>query len=252
MLSSRWRQRVLATGAALALVLGLTSWPLPGRVGDESAAALPDGPYVCGPNDVNRRPLTLSSGGGTIRPCLSGVDLQVTIPDNTSNVRYAINKIRSVDTNNLVDANGTVMTDLVHISFDSFVIGQNTSGAAVPVSGVTLATTNGNGYTLNLSPDAGVTLGGPGVTTDLWVTEDSWVRVNDNMLGLGCLVLTISGNPCKLTVGTFSSLSWLLNGSSYNGYGMELHVKYLVTYKTGGGVPTGSSVQLPNTSMAIS
>jgi hypothetical protein len=226
-------------GAICVLVGAWVLWPQSGRPGDVAWAA-----WQCGAGDAYRATLTLYGGAGTLKPCVAGVTMNLTVPDNTSDVRYRIEKVRVVDTFDLPYANGTTGTGLVHIAFESFTI-------ANTVSGVALTSTDGPGYTLGIQPDHQMVIGGVGVNTDLWVTSDSWIRIDDNMAGFGCFLIAFAVNPCKVTVGAFSSLSWLLDGSSYNGYGMHLDIKFLATYRADGGATTGS-IQLPDTTVTVS
>ncbi|HSV38954.1 MAG TPA: hypothetical protein VLI04_09360 [Nocardioidaceae bacterium] len=226
MTGNRRRQRVLVLFALVALLVASTI-TTGGR--DEPAHAA----GACGPNDAYRSTLQLYGGAGTLRPCLSKVNINVGIPQSGQSHFFDIQKIRIIEDNvTLRYADGSTESNLKHITFESFNVRDN----------MTL-TVDGPGYDVRMAPDAAAVIGGEGVNTDLWVTGDSFVTVSSIILFFG-LCTTASVN-------LFSNLSWLLNGSSWTGCGMNLDVRFMAVYR-----PTGSTtglfpIKLPNTTISV-
>lgn len=222
-------QRLLVLVALFALALAVTITPTPG--GDVARAA-----GSCGPGDAYRETLTLYGGAGTMHPCLSRVNLNLTITQSSSvDWNYYISKIRVVEGNtSLTFADGTTETNLVHITFESFRIDEKATMTVAPASGPS--------YRLTMKPDSGAVIGGDAVNTDLWVTRDSYV----------VLPVTLGFCGASTSVGTFAALDWLLNGSSWNGCSMSLDIRYLTVYKPVGTTTGSFPVRLPNTTITVS
>ena len=225
-LGHRGRQRILVLFSLVALLVGATITS-GGR--DEPAHAA----GACGPNDAYRNTLQLYNGAGTLHPCLSKVTIRVTIPQSGQSHFFDIQKIRILEDDvTLRYADGTTESGLKHITFESFNVRDN----------MTL-TVDGPSYDVKMMPDSAATIGGTGVNTDLWVTGDSFVTVSNILLFFG-LCTTASVN-------LFSSLSWLLNGSSWTGCGMDLNVRYMALYRPTGSTTGAFPVKLPNTTIVM-
>lgn len=242
---NRARQRLLV-GAALLLVLGALSWwPDAGR---ESAHAV----QACGPSDTYRASLT-TENGRTFRPCLSKVDLRIQVPHRSYTCgifftcyeeRWRIEGIsRSSGRQRVVFADGT-FEDLYRLTFRSFTVANNLTMSTGQVPGGPVP-----GYGLTLKPDSSAKLGGIGsagavVYTDMWVTGDSLVRFNFNILGIG--YTCASDNR----VDELGIASWLT--VSVSGCGMDLHARYVVTTAETGDLAGQYSVKLPATRVTVS
>ncbi|HET7736750.1 MAG TPA: hypothetical protein VFK52_12290 [Nocardioidaceae bacterium] len=220
------RQRVVVLLSLVALLVAATI-TTGGR--DELAHAA----GACGPNDAYRNTLQLYNGAGTVRPCLSKVTINVRIPQSGQSHFFDIQKIRIIEDNvTLRYADGTTESGLKHITFESFNVRDN----------MTL-TVDGAGYDVKMTPDTAATIGGTGVNTDLWVTGDSFVTVSSILLFFGICTTA--------SVNLFSSLSWLLNGSSWTGCGMNLDVRYMALYRPTGSTTGSFPVRLPNTTIVM-
>jgi hypothetical protein len=235
-------ERMVVVGALLTLLAA-------GLVGfSTSTAAVTDGRPDCGPGDANRNTITLVDGS-TVRPCLSGATLKVYVKPTYSGLfgfedsgKYFIDTIRVTSgTTSLKYVDGSTDTDLARIRFDSFSIYKDATltGHNNGVQNQVTPLSSMPPYTVKLTPASNAVFGGDGVTTELWVTKSSWV----DLVFLGACV--------HASVDTFVSLSWLLNGSSWNGCAMDLDVRYMITYVNGGSTTGKYPIQLPNTNLAV-
>lgn len=232
--------------SAILLVIGALSWwPDKGR---ESAHAV----QACGPSDGWRASLT-TQNGRTFRPCLSKVDLRIQVPyrSYTCNLfftcydeRWRIEGIsRSSGTQRVVFADGS-SEDLYRLTFRSFTVANNLTMSTAQVPGGPAP-----GYGLSLKPDSSAKLGGVGsngatVYTDMWVTGDSLVRFNFNILGIGYTC----GSDNR--VDGLGIASWIT--VSVSGCGMDLHARYIVTTAETGDLAGQYSVKLPSTKLTVS
>lgn len=234
------RQRAVVIASVLAVVLALAWWP-DGR-GEPAHAVQP-----CGAGDVNRATLTTAQGR-TFRPCLAKVKLRISIPlTRTSSLgcgpfflqpcyagKWRISSVsRSSGTQTVKYADGT-SEQLYRLTFQQFRIYKD----------VTFATLGAPGYTLTMQPDLDAKVGGTGsdgstVYTDLWVTGDSSIALDFNLLGIG---YTCHGPAAVKDLGI---ASWLT--VSTDGCGMTLDAAYLVTTAGTGDLQGAYSVNLPNT-----
>lgn len=239
---SRRGQRLLVLAALVVLVSAWALWPQPDRPGDRAHAV-----QQCGAGDANRATLTTSQGR-TFRPCLSGVKLRISIPrTQTSSFgcgpfflqpcyegKWRISSVnRSSGTQTVRYADGTE-EQLYRVTFQQFQIHKD----------VTFSTLNGSGYALELKPDIGAKVGGTGsdgstVYTDLWVTGDSSIALDFNLLGIG---YTCHGPALVRDLGVASFLT-----VSSDGCGLTLDAAYIVTTAGTGNLQGFYSVNLPNT-----
>lgn len=214
-------QRALVFGALLSLLFAL------GYVRDDGAdahaAQLP-----CGPNDSYRQTLNLYDGS-QVRPCISGVDLQLNIVRGLFATPFRINKIRIVDGPvSLTMADGSTRGGLYHITFESFLIDDRAQlKADAPL------------YDLTLTPDAASTVGGQGVNVDLWVTGSSRIEVR---------VLLCFG----FSVDTLSGLANILNGSSWSGCSLDLDIVFGTVYRPAGSSTGTFPLRMPDTNIQVS
>ncbi len=242
---NRSRQRLLVFAAVLTVVSALAWWPDTPR---EAAHAV----QACGAGDANRASLT-TENGRSLRPCLSKVDLRITVPPRSYTCgfiftcwdeRWRIEGIsRSSGTHRVVYADGTA-EDLYRLTFRQFTVANNLTMATAQVPGGPIP-----GYTLTLKPALGAQLGGTGsagavVYTDMWVTADSMVRLNFNILGIG---YTCNTDNRVDELGIASVLT-----VSVSGCGMDLHARYVVTTAETGDLAGQYSVKLPDTKVTVS
>lgn len=243
-LGRRSRQRPLVLAAVLAVLAALTWWP---DASHEAAHAV----QACGAGDTNRASLT-TQNGRTFRPCLAKVDLRIHVPARSYTCgifftcweeRWRIEGIsRSGGTHVVRYADGST-ENLYRLTFRQFTVANNLSMTTGAVPGQPAP-----GYTLSLRPDANAQLGGTGsngatVYTDMWVTGDSLVRFNFNVLGIGYTCNTDN------RVDELGIASWLT--VSVSGCGMDLHARYVVTTAETGDLAGQYSVKLPGTKLAV-
>lgn len=220
-LPGRARQRWLVLVALVSLLVAL------GHVRDDDdsahAAQLP-----CGPNDSHRQTLSLYDGS-QVRPCLSGVDLQLNIVRGLFATPFRINKIRFVEGPlSLTMADGSSRSGLYHITFESFLIDDRAQlKADAPL------------YDLTLTPDASSTVGGQGVNVDLWVTGSSRLEVR---------VLFCFG----FSIDSLSGLSDILNGSSWSGCSLDLDIVFGTVYRPAGSSTGTFPLRMPDTNIQVS
>lgn len=227
------RERLLVVGALLVLFTALLMAPL----GRESPADAAPTRFQCGANDANRATLSLYNGAGTLRPCVSKATMNMTVAKSGENKRYRLSKVRAVSgsgTEPVKYIDGT-SENLFHVTFESFVIDSNAKMTVTPPAG-------GPSYSVALNPDSAASVGGTGINTDLWVTGDSTLNLPNPLL---------FGICTNFKVSTFASLSWLLNGTSWSGCGMDLDIRFLAVYKPGGTTTGTYPIKLPNTTIDV-
>ena len=230
-----------------------------GRHGPQADAALPDGPFSCGPTDNNRQTVQLWNGtisssptwvGTPMTPCLSGTAVTLTIPaaDNSATISSVQ---RLTDAMSIKTADGSTIGNVYQLGFKGFAVNSSASG-------VTLVTTSGTAtnHYLKLAPDHGATFGGGSVVTDLLVDGDSTIVINDmpvSWLGT-CGMLGGSGSStCTVQVKNISkdlvSFANAIGISSFSIRQMDLKIYYIVTHDTAGGTPGAAAFQFPNTTI---
>ena len=273
-LSGIGRQRLVVLAATTAFVCALLI--APGLLGDRGAtAAAPSFPFSCGPSDVNRQVLSLSTGSstntsGSITPCVSGGELQLTAGTGSANIAsiQGMTKVQSGAVS-LTDANGTTLSNLYHIAFKNFSITSTSAGTVLQTIGGTAAAGTQAPYTLTLTPDGSpmpVIGAGSDVITDMWVTGDSVVKIDLSSWSLlastACALAGGSGptlfnpsTPCTVTVanlaGDLIALLASIGSDTYNLKQVQLKFYYLVTHNSSGGTPSGTALQFPNTSISV-
>lgn len=228
-------QRVLMVVTLVVALFALSVWPLSSG---PTARALTD-THQCGPTDSYRATLRTYHGGITMRPCIADVNLKLKIPLGPWVLwclcyerRFSVDEIRRIgSTRESVKMGNGTTESLWHLSFAKFSI----------TKAGQLYTTDGNGYALNITPDAFAQLGGQndvGTTmyTDLWVSGGN---------------IGIAGF-CSIAVDVSSPLVELVQGSDLSGCQMELDIKYLVTYNSAPGSTGQYPLRLPLTNVTVS
>ena len=191
-----------------------------------------------------------SAGSGTMYPCISGVQWRMqagwiygaTPPGTAAN----IGAVYDVGTTTLYSA--AAGSALKFYNYTNFI-----KLATIPGTPATAPTSN---YTLSITPDGPITIGGAGVLTDLWATGNSAINVA-GYNAVCWLVGSSDGNGCRISVSTFQSINWLMGGSNFELYGLDLTFGYLVTHANNPAdpyqnPPAQPSVQLPNTTISLS
>ena len=261
---------LLATTAfGCALLVG------PGLLDRGARAAAPNFPSACGTGDVNRQTFSLSSGSGTstsgsITPCVSGAELQLTAGTGSANVAsiQGMTKVQSGAVS-IKDANGATVSNIYHIAFKNFSITSTSAGTVLKTIGGTAAAGTQAPYTLTLTPDGSplpVIGAGSDVITDMWVTGDSVVKIDLSgwslLASTACAAAGGSGptifnwsTPCTVTVanlaGDLIALLAAIGADTYNLKQVALKFYYLVTHNSSGGTPSGNALQFPNTTIAV-
>lgn len=221
------RQRSLVPLAVIALLTTAV-------VAMKSSSAVAVTAHQCGPNDANRAHLTLSTGE-PISPCLARVNLNLHIA--AGGFGFSVARIRALGTTTLTYADGSTEANIVHVAFDRFVINARAHLQTSPMF------TGAPNYTLDITPQGPASIGGINDTgqpmrTDAWVTADSTVAVSV----IACI---------QATAGLFQTLSWLLNGTNWQGCWMNLDVRYLVSYNPNVGTTFDDPVRLPDTTVTL-
>lgn len=267
------RQRLLVLIATTAFVCALLI--APGILDRDATAAAPNFPFPCGSGDVNRSTLSLSTGSatntsGSITPCVSGAELQLTAGTGSANVAsiQGMTKVQS-GAISLKDAGGATISNLYHIAFKNFSITSTSAGTVLKTIGGTAAAGSQAAYTLTLTPDGSplpVIGAGSDVITDMWVTGDSVVKIDlSNWSLLASTACAAAGGtgptifdwntPCTVTVanlgGDLIALLAAIGSDTYDLKQVQLKFYYLVTHNSSGGTPTGTALQFPNTTIAV-
>ncbi|MEX0428169.1 hypothetical protein AB3X52_11110 [Nocardioides sp. DS6] len=271
----RGAQRMVVLAAVL--LFGCVMLVGPGGSGEQQAkAAAPNFPFACGASDANRQTFALSTGSGTstsgsITPCLSGSELELTLGSGSANVAsiQGMTKVQSSAVT-VKDANGTAISNIWHIAFKNFTVTSDSAGTVLKTIAGTAAAGSQGAYTLTLTPGGSprpVFGAGSDVITDMWVTGDSVVKIDLSgwsiLAGTACGLAGGSGptllnpsTPCTVTVanlgGDLIALLAAIGADTYNLKQVDLKFYYLVTHNSSGGVPSGDALQFPNTTVAVS
>lgn len=229
--TARRRQRVvLAITLVLAVVLCVLTVSA-----DEPAAALAE----CGPGDVHRNTLALGASDAAVRPCVAGTNLKIKVPRTclltVCENKYKVSEIRRHGRERVTYADGT-SHDLWHFTFKALTFNRD----------VTMSTTDNAAGRLSIAPERAAHIGGTdehgdAMYTDVWVSE-------------GTFNITFTDLPsvlaCTLTIPADSPLVEVVQGGTIRGCGLDLDVKYLVSYSpTQAG--SGSPVRLPDTTLRV-
>lgn len=300
------RQRWLVLLTVLAL--GAAALLLP-RVGDEalgqplSSAAQPfacDQPGSSDPQQ-RRQDIQLDNGNGDFNaagrmyPCLAGVRWHLQSGNvATSDASAAIGQIRTAYgrkfPNTVYYAAAGSRTDLYQVAFSGlqFCTAKGSPVSTCPTAGTTDIQLYGDStdapapkaaknYRLTIDPDQAITIGGPGVWTEVLATGDSSFTVpvaqlpTATHLACGLVGGTARGGflgiggTCELSASDFAGglAQWLGGGKDYTLLGINLDLYYLVTHREnasdpytqlpvdGSGNPL-NSIQLPSTTISVS
>lgn len=202
---------------------------------DEHAAAVSE----CGPGDTHRSTLSLGASDATVRPCVSGTNLEITVPRTcvltVCDNKYKVTEIRRHGREAVTYADGTTH-DLWHFTFTALTFNRD----------VTMSTTDNAAGRLTIAPEGAAHLGGTSeqgstMYTDVWVSDGSF---NITFTDLPSVL------ACTMTVPADSPLVEVVQGGTIRGCGLDLDVKYLVSYGATPGA-SGSAVRLPDTSLRV-
>ncbi|MBO0843235.1 MAG: hypothetical protein J2O46_08620 [Nocardioides sp.] len=297
-MSSRRRQRLVVIVALALFVMSFSAWPRtddPRARADAQAQSDAYQPFQCRAGTSgqgHRQNLTLDNGSGGFNasghmyPCVSGVEWTFSAGDvnsSGSTVVASINKVYAQQAPAMSFAAAGSRSDLYQLSFDSLVFNSAATNIRLGAnSASTYASPKpATPYNLTITPDGPITIGGSGVTTEVWATGASSFTVPASQLpclgvvvfgvcgGLGGTLLcaavgTVHGNNCQIQLSTFGSnlVQLLTKGSNWSIIGLDLHFDYLVTHRPnpsdpytqqpvdGSGNPL-SSIQLPNTTVNV-
>lgn len=226
-----WRRQrlVLVLSLVAAVVVSVTAVSA-----DEPAVAASQ----CGAGDVNRNTLTLGAGEQVVRPCLSGTTLEISVPTSclltVCENKYKVSEIRRHGKETVRYSDGSSQ-ELWHFTFKALTFKQD----------VSMRTTNNAAGQLGIVPEGAAHLGG--------TAEDGTVMYTDVWVSSGTFNITLTDLPslllCSIPIPADSPLVEIVQGGTIRGCGLDLDVKYLVSY---GPSSNGSPVRLPNTSLEVS
>lgn len=254
---SRGKQRVFVLAAALGFLTVAALSLGPGPRGEQADAALPDGPFNCGASDQNRETVQLWNGSmsssafvGQMTPCLSGTQMTLTIPpaDNSATIS-SVSRLKGPMT--IKTADGGTISNIYQVGFKGFTINNSARN-------VTLQTTGGTAtnHRLRLAPDAGAVFGGGDVVTDLLVTGDTKIVINDmpiSFFGTCRLLGGSGGSTCTVLVQNLSDsmvdFAAAIGITNLQIRELDLKSYYIVTHSSNGGTPSGVALQMPNTTI---
>ncbi|MBM9462126.1 hypothetical protein JL108_01620 [Aeromicrobium sp. YIM 150415] len=305
---SRAVQRVVVLGALLALVIGLVTW-VAGDADRAEANSQSNAyqPFTCSqPGNANpqqRRqavPLKSTSGNGfenrnsgtRMFPCLSGVQWHMTAGNpTTSNTGAIVADVKGINTQNAqtyyLAADGS--RSLYQLAFRDLTFRSNVAQHGAPVLSASSQTAPdpkpAAGHTLAIKPDGPMTVGGPGVRTELLATGDSWFALPwsqitamsflANVVGKGAICTAgSSGDVCRIRLQTLAGggsgllgqliaaiVSSLAQGGDFSIIALDLKFDYLWTHDMDasrdpyvhppGGANPLNSIQLPNTTITV-
>ncbi len=298
-------QRRLVFGALYALAaaaiwfLPIVDMPAQAQARNEAYT-----PFACanttGGNNRATLPLTKSGGShgtGTMYPCLAGVPWNLKVGNLLSTTDHDVIVVAdnvyapSIPTVKFA-ANGSISLYQMSLAGMQLCLGRSAPSGNCWIGVNNLdANVNNNAvisassaaapsfpkpatnYTLKFTPDSGMTIGGAGVLTDLWVTSASRFSVSmENIPFAACSTAggTSAGeNPffgedtrvCQnIPISKLNSLDWLVGGADYKIVGMDLTFHYLATHRNDPADPytqppvdsSGNplnSIKMPNTTV---
>ncbi|OUZ08559.1 hypothetical protein BHE97_12835 [Aeromicrobium sp. PE09-221] len=305
---SRGLQRFIVLGALLALVTGLVTWVAgdadPAEANSQSNAHQPFDCSQPGTGNPQQRrqtiPLKSTSGNGfenrnsgtRMFPCLSGVQWRMTAGDpSTSDTGAIVADVRGINTQNAhtyyLAADGS--RSLYQLAFRDLTFRPNVAQHGAPVLTADSRTAPdprpAAGHTLTIKPDGPMTVGGPGVRTELIATGDSWFALPwsqitamsflANVVGKGAICTAgSSGDVCRIRLQTLAGggsgllgqliaaiVSGLAQGGDFSIIAFDLTFDYLWTHDMDasrdpyvhppGGANPLNSIRMPNTTIMV-
>lgn len=228
----RRRQRaILAFAMVVALVVAALTVSA-----DEPAVAASE----CGAGDRYRNNLSLGASDQSVQPCVSGSNLKLSVPrDCVATVcdsKYKVSEIRRHGQETVHYSDGR-SEKLWHFTFKELTFRRD----------VSMRTDNNQAGQLSIDPSGVAHIGGTddagtAMYTDVWVSS-------------GTFNITFTDLPspllCTLDVPEDSPLVDVVQGGTIRGCGIDLDVKYLVSYDTKTAADGGSPVRLPNTKLEV-
>lgn len=193
----------------------------------------------CGAGDVNRNSLALGASDQTVRPCVAGTNLKIKVPTSClltiCDTKYKVTEIRRHGRETVRFSDGA-SDDLWHFTFKALTVNRDVS-----------MRTDGNAADqLSIAPEGLAHIGGTNeqgeaMYTDVWVTK-------------GTFNITFTDLPsvlaCTIPIPADSPLVEVVQGGTIRGCGLDLDVKYLVSYSPSAS-GAGSPVRLPKTTLEV-
>ncbi|WP_435201238.1 hypothetical protein [Janibacter sp. GS2] len=204
-----------------------------------SADERADAAVECGPGDSHRNDLTLGATDQSVTPCVSGSNLNISVPKSClltiCENKYKVREIRRHGRETVTYSDGT-SEELLHFTFKELTFRRD----------VTMRTDNNAAGQLSLQPEGvahigGASVGGGATYTDVWVSG-------------GTFNITFTDLPsvlaCTIPVPANSPLVEIVQGGTIRGCGIDLDVKYLVSYDedASSGRPP---IRLPRTTLEV-
>ncbi|WP_265444676.1 hypothetical protein [Flexivirga meconopsidis] len=229
-------RRMQSLTVIVAVLLFVVTWLALATQTSASAASAP-----CGPGDANRAALKTVHGERALRPCLSKVNLKLSIPQDGLRSRFNVKEIRRAGQETVKFADGST-EKLWHLSFASFKV----------LDGATIRTTDNNDAQVSITPDKEASFGGAAdsgkpIYTDVWVSAATF-RIN--LLLIGCLVPIDVSNPLLALVTVANSA--IPNAITLGGCAIDMDIRYLVSYSDDPSSAGNYPVRLPNTTLSLS
>lgn len=226
------RQRVTFVAALTAMVLATVL----SVSADEQAVAKVE----CGPGDGHRAKLALGASDQEVTPCISGTTLDITVPRSCVGTicesKFKVAEIRRHGQETVTYADGS-KEKLWHFSFKELRVNKDLS----------MKTRGGSTADVSITPKGSAQIGGTTTSGDPLYT-DMWISS-------GTFNITITDLPsaflCTLPIPEDSPLIDLLPGATLRGCGVDLEVKYLVSYDPKGSTTGTYPVRLPNTTLEV-
>lgn len=228
----RRRQRALFV---LALVVAMVIAALT-VASDEPAVAASE----CGPGDQYRNDLSLGASDNSVQPCISGTNLALTVPRDcvgtVCDTKYRVSEIRRHGQETVRYSDGS-SEKLWHFTFKELNFRRD----------VSMRTDNNDAGQLSIDPSGPAHIGGTddagtAMYTDVWVSS-------------GTFNITFTDLPspllCTVDIPEDSPLVEVVQGGTIRGCGLDLDVKYLVSYDATSGADGGAPVRLPNTKLEV-
>lgn len=226
-----WRRQRIIVVAALVAALVASATVVSA---DQPAVAAAE----CGAGDAHRNALTLGSTEQTVTPCVSGTTLEITVPTScvltVCENKYKISEIRRHGQERVRYSDGS-SEQLWHFTFKALTFTKD----------ATMRTTDNAAGQLSILPQGTAHLGG--------TADDGTVMYTDVWASSGTFNITFTDLPsvlaCTIPIPADSPLVEVVQGGTIRGCGLDLDVKYLVSY---GPSSDGSPVRLPDTRLEVS
>lgn len=228
----RRRQRVVLV---LTLVVAMVAAALT-VASDEPALAVSE----CGPGDQYRNDLALGATDDSVQPCVSGTSLALSVPrecvGTVCDSKYRVSEIRRHGQETVRYSDGS-SEKLWHFTFKELNFRRD----------VSMRTEDNEAGQLSIDPEGAAHIGGTNdagtaMYTDVWVSSGTF---NITITDLPSAIL------CTLDIPEDSPLVEVVQGGTIRGCGLDLDVKYLVSYDAKSGADGGAPVRLPKTKLEV-